>query len=88
MYFGIVTYIETRKWEVFVVLGIFLFSLVLEIGRLNTASYKLDVNDIMRTSRDILWTLIMIRIFQYIRKYFPYQTSSPPKKKLSKKTKK
>lgn len=81
VYFGIVTYIETRKRQVFLVMGIFILSFGLEIDRLNTASYRLDLNDFLRTARDIIRTIIMVFFFQCMRKHFSY--SKPIMKKKS-----
>ncbi|HMS90983.1 MAG TPA: hypothetical protein PKC87_02090, partial [Candidatus Absconditabacterales bacterium] len=64
IYFAIITYRATKKKEVFFIIGIFLFSLYLEAIRLHQGSYKLGLNDVLWTSRDILWTGVMIYFFQ------------------------
>lgn len=82
IYFAIVTYIETRKWQVFIILVVFLFSFGLEIDRLNQAKYKLNINDFLWTTRDIMRTIVIIFCFQHARDNFPY---IPKKKKATKK---
>jgi hypothetical protein len=86
----VVTYAETRKRQVFFVIGIFVLSLLLEIQRLDNASYELDINDFLWTSRDILWTLIVVYFFQMMRRHYPYEAEIKPrlKKKVVKKAKK
>jgi hypothetical protein len=71
-------------------MGIFILSLLLEIDRLNSAGYELDVNDFLWTSRDIIWTVIVIYFFQMMRRHYPYEAKTKPrlKKKVVKKTKK
>ena len=62
----------TRKRELIFMIGVFLISFFLEINRLETGSYKLDIHDILWTSRDILWTGVSIYYFHYIKKRYPY----------------
>ncbi|HBB04237.1 TPA: hypothetical protein DCZ39_05095 [Patescibacteria group bacterium] len=54
----------------------------LEFDRMNRGSYQLDVNDILWTTRDILWTFIMIFFFQHMKKIFVFDGTPSTNSKI------
>lgn len=73
IYYGISTYVFTKKWQVFPLLGIFLFSLILEFDWMNKGNFLLNTNDFLRTLRDIIRTIVTIVCMHYIQTHFRRQ---------------
>lgn len=67
--FALEAFVYSKKWELFFVLLIFGVSLWLEARWMNEAYYMLDVDDFLRTSRDIIRTLIMVFCINSIREH-------------------
>lgn len=88
IYLAIDTYLYTRKWQVFPMLFIFLFSLGLEIDWLQSGNFGLDLNHFLWTLRDVLRTAGMVLFFRCMRNHFPHHKTGIIKKKTTKKTKK
>jgi hypothetical protein len=81
LYFTVIAYVATRKREVILIAGIFIFSMILEAYRLGDGQYKLEANDLLWTTRDIVWTIMTIVVLQYIKQTFPYAHKHLKKKK-------
>lgn len=60
IYYGTTVYIRTRKQFTLWFLGVLIFSLGLEIRRLNLGNYITDLTDTFRTIRDIVRTILVI----------------------------
>gem|GEM_PF-3410615 len=67
IYYGITKYIQTRHKTIIRGLCILLFSLILEIQRINLGNYLIDTTDAYRTIRDIARTILMISGFSILK---------------------
>jgi hypothetical protein len=60
LYLAIVSYFKKRDAMTVGVMVVLVGSFVLEVSWMQEGSYVLETNDILRTTRDILWTIVTV----------------------------